>query len=63
MLVLVLFLQILSMMFVLRMLLILLDIPTGLTANADHIGVFEQDGSIDVTITGPDESYQVGIFN
>jgi|AntDeeMetageno51_2_1112566.scaffolds.fasta_scaffold02468_1 hypothetical protein len=37
--------------------------PTGLTANADHIGVFEQDGSIDVTITGPDESYQVGIFN
>jgi hypothetical protein len=37
--------------------------PTGLTANADHIGVFEQDETIEATITGPDNSYQVGLFD
>jgi hypothetical protein len=33
------------------------------TETADHIGVFEQGESIEATITGPDESYQVGLFN
>ena len=37
--------------------------PTGVTETADHIGVFEQGESIEATITGPDESYQVGLFD
>jgi len=36
---------------------------TGTTITATHIGVFDHDEQIEATVTGPDETYDIGLFN
>ena len=36
---------------------------SGTTITVNHIGVFEQGESIEATISGPDETYDVGLFD
>ena len=37
--------------------------PSGTTITVNHIGVFDHDEQIEATITGPDETYDIGLFD